>query len=151
MPDMLYETDILVWSEQQADLLRRLAAGERVNADVDWANLIDEVETVGRSETRACESYILQATLHLMKLYLRPADYAAKHWRSEIGMFLFNVSRAWTASMRSRLDVQRIYSRAHLTIVQQFEDAVLAKDCPYTLDDLLDPNYEIDTLLAKLG
>jgi hypothetical protein len=27
----LYDTDILLWSEQQADLLRRLAAGERVN------------------------------------------------------------------------------------------------------------------------
>jgi hypothetical protein len=30
MPD-LYETDILLWSEQQRDLLRRLAAGEPVN------------------------------------------------------------------------------------------------------------------------
>jgi hypothetical protein len=27
----LYDTDILVWSEQQAALLRRAAAGERVN------------------------------------------------------------------------------------------------------------------------
>jgi hypothetical protein len=26
----LYEADILLWSEQQADVLRRLAAGERV-------------------------------------------------------------------------------------------------------------------------
>ncbi len=29
MPDGLYERDFLEWSERQADLLRRLAAGER--------------------------------------------------------------------------------------------------------------------------
>jgi hypothetical protein len=30
-----YETDTLLWSERQADLLRRLAAGEHVNEQVD--------------------------------------------------------------------------------------------------------------------
>jgi hypothetical protein len=39
----LYDDDILWWSEQQAELLRRLAAGERVN-DQDF---IEEVEAVG--------------------------------------------------------------------------------------------------------
>ncbi len=36
MPDGLYDSDTLIWSETQADLLRRLAAGERVDADIDW-------------------------------------------------------------------------------------------------------------------
>ena len=35
MPDGLYERDALLWSEQQADLLRRLAEGERLNAAVE--------------------------------------------------------------------------------------------------------------------
>ncbi len=46
----LYEEDILTWSERQAELLRRLAAGERVNDQVDWQNVVEEVESVGRSE-----------------------------------------------------------------------------------------------------
>jgi regulator of replication initiation timing len=35
----LYEHDILLWSESQAALLRRLASGERVNGEIDrcWA------------------------------------------------------------------------------------------------------------------
>lgn len=37
----LYEEDILTWSERQADLLRRLAAGERVNDQVDWENVVE--------------------------------------------------------------------------------------------------------------
>ena len=30
-----YDTDLVLWSREQADLLRRMAAGERVNDQVD--------------------------------------------------------------------------------------------------------------------
>ena len=34
-----YDDDILLWSERQAGLLRRRAAGELVNyAEIDWPN-----------------------------------------------------------------------------------------------------------------
>ena len=47
----LYETDILAWSEQQTALLRRHAAGERVaDGELDWPNIIEEVESVGRGQ-----------------------------------------------------------------------------------------------------
>ena len=36
----LYDTDAVQWSERQAELLRRLAAGERVNDQVDWENVV---------------------------------------------------------------------------------------------------------------
>src|SRR5438270_13014652 len=44
-----YDTDILTWSERQAALLRRIAAGERINDEVDWPNVVEEIESVGRS------------------------------------------------------------------------------------------------------
>lgn len=54
-----YEPDILAWSERQGVLLRRLAGGERVNdADFDWPNIAEGIESVGRSELRATESLI---------------------------------------------------------------------------------------------
>jgi hypothetical protein len=38
----LDEEDIVLWSERQAQLLRRRAAGERVNEDdIDWARLAE--------------------------------------------------------------------------------------------------------------
>jgi hypothetical protein len=44
----LYHTDILEWSERQGALLRRIAAGERVNdTDLDWPNIAEEIESVG--------------------------------------------------------------------------------------------------------
>jgi hypothetical protein len=62
-----YETDILLWSEHQADLLRRLAAGERVNDQIDWNDLIEEVGDVGRNSLRARRLHLLQALLHDLK------------------------------------------------------------------------------------
>ena len=43
----LYGDDILLWSERQAELLRRRAAGELVNdAEIDWPNVAEEIESV---------------------------------------------------------------------------------------------------------
>ena len=52
----LYDTDIVQWSQQQAELLRRRAAGELVNdADLDWPNIAEEIESVGNEQRHAVE------------------------------------------------------------------------------------------------
>ena len=68
-----YETDVSRWSERQGALLRRLAAGERVNdADLDWPNIAEEIETVGRSERAALSSHISNVLEHLISCRSRP-------------------------------------------------------------------------------
>ncbi len=39
--------DQLIWSERQAGLLRRMGPGERVNDQVDWTNVAEEIESLG--------------------------------------------------------------------------------------------------------
>jgi hypothetical protein len=79
-----YDTDILQWSEHQAALLRRAAAGERVNeAELDWANIAEEVEDVGKSELRAVASHLVQALLHDLKAEAWPLSSEVPHWRAE--------------------------------------------------------------------
>ena len=64
----LYECDILIWSEQQAALLRRRADGVLVNdRDLDWGNLAEEIEAVGRNELHAVELLLVQAMAHGFK------------------------------------------------------------------------------------
>ncbi len=54
-----YDTDILLWSERQSELLRRRATGELVNdADLDWPNIAEEIESVGREQLHAVESLL---------------------------------------------------------------------------------------------
>lgn len=56
-----YASDILEWSERQATLLRRRAAGELVNeAELDWPNIAEAIADAGRSELRSCRSLLPQ-------------------------------------------------------------------------------------------
>ena len=57
-----YHTDILLWSERQSELLRRRATGELVNdADLDWPNIAEEIESVGNEQLHAVTSLLVQA------------------------------------------------------------------------------------------
>ena len=46
----LYGDEIRLWSERQAALLRRLAAGEAVSEQVDWPNVVEEIEDLGHGD-----------------------------------------------------------------------------------------------------
>jgi hypothetical protein len=136
----LYETDILVWSEQQSDLLRRLARGERVNDQIDWQNVAEEVEAVGRSERRACESYILQALLHDLKIKAFPASPEVPHWRVEAHAFRYEASKAFAPSMRQRIDVASLYREALRRLPQSIDGRPplpVPQICDVTLDEML--------------
>ncbi|HYZ32244.1 MAG TPA: DUF29 family protein [Crenalkalicoccus sp.] len=111
MPDELYETDILAWSRAQAERLRRVAAGQRVN-DVDWAHVIEEVEEVGRSELSAVLAYLDLAMLHALKVLAWPDHPAAQHWVSEIANFLLQAQARFQAGMQQHVDPAAIYARA---------------------------------------
>ena len=154
MPDGLYERDALAWSERQADLLRRLAAGERVNEKVDWPNVIDEVETVGRSELRSCESLLRQAMVHLLKLAAWPGGRAAAHWRGETIGFLADARRCFSPSMRQRIDLTDLYATALRQARAVTDDAgeprPLPEACPFALDDLLDASADVKTLVDRI-
>jgi hypothetical protein len=140
MPDGLYDRDILSWSEHQADLLRRLARGERVN-DVDWEHVVEEIEDVGLSELHAVESYLDLMLVHLLKVRGWPNSPSVPHWRTEIGSFQKNAARRFSPSMRQRIDLAKLYTDAleQLEGVDYDDAAPLAWPvaCPFTLDDLL--------------
>jgi hypothetical protein len=139
----LYDDDILWWSEQQAELLRRMAAGERVNDQVDWNNIIDEVESLGRSETRACTSALVQMLLHELKLVAWPNSTAVPGWRDEASMRRMEAADAFAPSMRHKIDVADLYAR----VLHEFRKMPAMIDglaplpvpgtCERTLDELL--------------
>jgi len=80
----LYDDDIVLWSERQAELLRQHAAAARWNDQIDWPNIIDEVETVGRSERAALRSHIAVVLEHLIKLLASPAADPRNGWKTSI-------------------------------------------------------------------
>ncbi len=97
--DDLYWQDILVWSERQAELLRRVAGGERVN-DVDWDHVIEEIEDVGSSELHSVQSLLRHGMVHLLKIVAWPDAQPVEHWRSEVPGFLADANMRFAPSMR---------------------------------------------------
>jgi hypothetical protein len=155
MPEGLYEHDILSWAEQQAALLGRLAAGERVNQAVDWPNVIEELRDVGLSELRACRSLLRQALAHLLKLHAWPESPAAAHWRGEAVGFLADARDRFSPSMRHRIEIADLYRAASDQVRAEatapHEAPPLSAACPLTLDDLLAPRPDPVAILAKLA
>jgi hypothetical protein len=140
MPDGLYEHDILSWSERQADLLRRLARGERVS-DVDWEHVVEEIEDVGLSELHAVESYLDLMIVHLLKVHGWPDSLSVPHWPAEIGSFQKNAARRYAPSMGRRIDLEKLYGDALVQLEGVYYDGIGSRpwppSCPFTLDALL--------------
>jgi hypothetical protein len=136
----LYDDDVLLWSKSQAALLRRMAAGERVNDQVDWENVVEEIEDVGRSSLRACRSQLLQALLHDLKAKAWPLSRDVPHWRSEARLARINAADAFAPSMRQHIDIADLYAKA-VRAMPETEDGQpplpVPPTCSVTLDDLL--------------
>jgi hypothetical protein len=137
----LYDTDILLWSEQQAELLRRRAAGELVNdAELDWPNIAEEIDSVGREQRHAVESLLLQALIHMLKAEAWPLARDVPHWQAEARVFRAQARRRFVPSMRQRIDLTGIYADALRGVPETIDGQAplpLSDACPVTLDDLL--------------
>jgi len=90
----LYETDIVAWAEQQAAALRVISSSPagRSNA-VDWQNVVEEIESLGRSQIRAVESKLTLIFVRLLKIVSDPDASAGAGWRAEITSFQRVVER----------------------------------------------------------
>ena len=140
MPDDLYHRDVLAWSQHQADLLRRVGRGERVNG-VDWDQVAEEIEDLGLSELNALRSFLRLTMVHLLKIYGWPDSSAVGHWRGEIVGFQSEAAERFAPSMRQKIDVEKLYGLALKQIARDTYDAQpprLPPDlCPFSLDQLL--------------
>lgn len=140
MTETLYDRDILAWSEEQAQLLRRRAA----NA-LDWDNLVEEIEAVGRSELHAVELHLVLALLHDLKAEAWPLSRDVPHWRAEARLHRDDASRHFTPAMTQRIDVAKLYRQAKRGMpdtIDGLRPLPVPETCPVTLAELLNDDTE---------
>ena len=63
----LYDRDFLAWTQDQADALRRRSSNE-----LDWENLLEEVESLGKQQRNELRSHLIILLVHLLKWRLQP-------------------------------------------------------------------------------
>lgn len=81
--ESLYEEDFARWIEQQARALRELGR-EGANLPLDWENLAEEIEALGRSERRELRNRLATILPHLLKLEASPAAQPRAKWRETV-------------------------------------------------------------------
>ena len=77
--DSLYERDFFAWLQDQASKLRA-----RSHNDIDWDNLAEEIESVGRNQKKEIQSRLELLIHHLLKWQFQPGR-RSESWRITIG------------------------------------------------------------------
>ena len=150
----LYQRDGYTWAKQQADALRR-----RDLAMVDWDNVIEEIESVGRAERNRWVSHCALTIEHMLAIEHCETASAGevKYWRKEIRTFRIGMadairenpglqgeyaemlSMAWASGRAHAVDRLAEYAAeaAEAEDDRPFGrviDAKLPDDCPYLVE-----------------
>ena len=140
-PAHSYEGDFFAWTQDQGQRLREI----RPNT-IDWENVAEEIESLGRSEKGELENRMNVLILHLLKWQYQPA-------RRKPGL------RATVLEQRNRI-ARRIADSPSLAgypaslLSEEYETARLKaasetrlsekrfpEDCPFTIEQILDPDF----------
>jgi hypothetical protein len=141
----LYEQDFFVWTQRQAQALRRLAE-TRPNVGFDFPHLIEEVEDLGRSQRDAVRSQVRRIIEHCLKLEYSGAVEPRGGWYDATIDARSELDDKLSPSLRRDLDqhLSRLWRQARTKADNGLRgfgepDAanLLPTDCAYALDDVL--------------
>ena len=142
----LYNQDFYAWTQQQAKALE-----QKLVVELDWQNLQEEIQSLGRHEYRELIGRLGVLIGHLLKWEYQPEQR----------------SRSWFLTIREqRRAIQRhlrqnpsLKSRITEAMLDAFETGVdlalretnlplrtFPEDCPYLFDDIIADNFLCDTL-----
>jgi hypothetical protein len=135
----LYDEDFYAWTQEQAELLRRGAAAAN---SLDFDLIAEEIEDLGKSELRTCQSLCEQIISHLLKLEFSALDDPANRWRYEIVEWRLQLEKTITPTIQARLDLPSLY-RSALRLLRRLDqdDPGLMRRiptaCPYSLEQIV--------------
>jgi Domain of unknown function DUF29 len=132
-----YDTDLVTWANQTAQLLREQRWGE-----VDWEHLIEEVEDLGKSERSAIGSQMERVMLHLVKWEYQ-SQCRSDSWLDSINDGRSQIRRKIedSPSLKNYPDqiLDKEYRRACREAARQtgLDMAIFPLTCPYSTDRVL--------------
>ncbi|HEY9849274.1 MAG TPA: DUF29 domain-containing protein [Leptolyngbyaceae cyanobacterium] len=141
---ILYEQDFYLWLEKTAKLLK-----EKRFEELDLNNLVEEIESMGRSEKRELKSRLKLILTHLLKWQYQPQmrPFYGNSWvstivtqRSDLQLLIKD-----SPSLKNLLEesCKEYYQIARRDAAKEtgLSEEVFPVDCPFELADILDPDY----------
>lgn len=141
----LYNQDFLVWTQQQAECLKK---GRWAELDVE--HLVEELETLGRSEQKELGSYLQVLLMHLLKCQYQP-ERKTKSWVNTISNCRNKIQDCLedTPSLQRFLEdwewIQKYYRRARRDAANEIQIPIkiFSIECLFSIEQIIDPEFFI--------
>lgn len=136
-----YDTDFNLWTQQQAALLRQ----GRFQA-IDVVNLAEEIESMGKSDRRAIESYLANILFHLLKWQYQP-ERRSTSWKLSIRNSRHQVAKRLKESPSFKPSIADIIFDEYQLAKDYAADetglplATFPDQCQFTIEQVLDTEY----------
>jgi len=140
----LYEVDYAAWVFDQVERLRRYRP-----AGIDWSNIAEELEDLGRSERRALASHLRNVQVHLLKWQYQP-ERQSESWQHSIANSRNEASELLMENPSFKADLGDVVDRQYVRARRQtaYETGLPLDTFPeesvYSLEQLLDPDFMPD-------
>ena len=139
-----YDQDFALWSSEQAALLRA-----RHFDAVDFVNVAEEIESLGRSDEDEIENRLNVLVMHLLK-WRYQAQNRSPSWRATIieqrSRILKRLSKSPSLKRYPGEVLSEEYVTARLRAAGETElpEATFPETCPFTIDQVLDKSFYPD-------
>jgi hypothetical protein len=139
MSSTAYETDYNQWLKETVKHLQ-----ERNFEQVDWDNLIEEIESMGKSDRRALMSLLTRLIEHLLKLayWQEEKKRSGNHWAAEIVNFRAQIQHRLEDSPSLRTELAAMYDKVYPVAIKSVSQLFsLNSDAHISLEQTLDDNW----------
>ena len=146
-PAQLYDEDLYTWSLQQAAALRRAAPlGLNTPEPIDWANLAEEIEDLGKEQADKLESAYRVLLWHLLKYRYQPEQRSGS-WRATIVEQRRRIERVLRKNPGLKPQRLELFAEAYADardLAAAETDVPLATfpvDCPFSYEQAVDRDF----------
>lgn len=136
-----YETDFYTWTQEQSALLK---AGQFSELDLD--NLVEEIESMGRSEKRALESRLTVLLQHLLKWQYQPVR-RGRSWQLTIKIQRMEFLKVLRDNPGLKPGLDQVLVDAYVSAVIKaaqetgLDESVFPEHCPWELADIIRQDF----------
>ncbi|TAF07622.1 MAG: DUF29 domain-containing protein [Nostocales cyanobacterium] len=143
-PKSLYDQDFYLWLQTTANLLESNKFDE-----LDIENLIEEINSMGRSEKKELKSRLITLIEHLLKLeyWQLEKENNARGWRNTVAEQRLQIELTLedSPSLRNMLDdiFEECYQKARQYILKRYQLSLnlFPENPPFSVMDVLNADY----------
>ncbi len=135
MNSATHDNDFYAWTQEQAHFLKTGQLHQ-----IDWQNIAEEIEDMGRSEKRQLESRLEILIMHLLKWQFQP-NLRSRSWQLTIKEQRLRLEKLLqeNPSLQSNIAevIEKAYPLATLSAERETGLSLFPETCPYNLIEVL--------------